>query len=304
LKKTIFGIRQWATRLVYSNRFFKGLYKTSSAIHTKRRAMGRALSGSPTDGPSCGSEELRAFTRYQTEFSKIPGWFLPQAQVAWDCLLAFQGQQDICGNMLEIGVWKGKSAALSTLHARPDETCVYADRLMLSEFKDSMGLIRQSNNLFLEVLSEALPDMPQVMQKGSTFRWIHIDGEHSGEAVWQDLTVADGLLSDKGMLCVDDFPNCAYPQVHFAVVEFLDQHPHLTMVACGHNKGYICHADSAPLYLVFIKDELHRQMKARGAEVTIWKSGRPADRNCFGITDRVEMFDYRGPDWDPRKIEI
>ena len=304
LQKTIFGIRQWATRLVYSNRFCKGLYKTWSAFHTKRRAVGRAFSGSTTDSSYTGSQELRAFTRYQIEFSNLPGWFLPQAQAAWDCFLAFQGQQDIHGNMLEIGVWKGKSAALSTLHARANESCIYVDRLMLSEFKETIGLIRQSNHLFLEVASESLPAMPQVMQRGATFRWIHIDGEHSGEAVWRDLAVADELLSDKGMLCIDDFPSCAYPQVNFAVVEFLAQHPHLTMVACGHNKGYICRAEIAPLYLVFIKDELHRQMKARGVDVTIWKSGRPADRNCFGITDRVELFDYRGPDWAPGKIEI
>ena len=76
------------------------------------------------------------------------------------------------------------------------------------------------------------------------------------------------------------------------------------MVACGHNKGYICRADRSNDYLVFIKNELHREMSARGAEVTIWKSGRPGDWNCFGITDRVEMFDYRGPDWNPLAIEI
>ena len=178
LKKAIFVIRQWSTRLVYSNnRFYLELYKTLMAVNAKRRAIVRvalqAFSGTATD-PFDTHEELRILTRYRQEFSELPGWFLWEAQVAWDCLLCFQDKQDIRGNMLEIGVWRGKSAALSTLHARQDKTCAYIDR----------------------------------------------------------------------------------------------------------------------------------EMSARGAEVTIWKSGRPTDSNCFGITDRVEMFEYRGPDWNPRLIEI
>ena len=309
LKKAIFVIRQWSTRLVYSNnRFYLELYKTLMAVNAKRRAIVRvalqAFSGTTATDPFDTHEELRILTRYRQEFSELPGWFLWEAQVAWDCLLCFQDKQKIRGNMLEIGVWRGKSAALSTLHASQDETCAYIDRMMLAEFKNAIGLIRRSNNLFLEMSSESLPGMPEVMQMGSTFRWIHIDGEHSGESVRRDLTVAHRLLAEEGILCVDDFPSCAYPQINFAVTEFLRQHPNLTMFACGHNKGYICHAESAAKYLGFIKNELHREMSSRGAEVTIWKSGRPADSNCFGITDRVEMFDYRGPDWNPRLIEI
>lgn len=268
------------------------------------RAISKVFFRSAETGPIETNEKLRRFVRYKNEHSKLPGWFLDEAQAVWDCLLCFQGKKEIVGNMLEIGNWKGKSAACSALHAGQDETCVYVDRMILTELRDTIGSIRESNNLFLQVSSAVLPDLPQVMQMGPTFRWIHIDGEHSGEAVRRDLEVANHLLSEKGIICVDDFPSCAYPQINFAVTEFLSKHPSLTMIACGHNKGYICRQQSAIYYLTFIKNELHKEMCARGASVTIWKSGRPSDLNCFGITDRVEMFDYRGPDWNPREISI
>ena len=305
--KLLFDIRQWATHLVYVNRFAAGLYKTVSMINATRRVWGLNMAKSfcKHSDSATENEPLKStYAHYQQTFSEVPGWFLPEAQAAWDCLLAFQTDQKIQGPLLEIGVWRGKSAALSTLHAEPNETCVYVDRLMLAEFKELIGRIRTSGTLFLEILSECLLSQPQVTKLGATFRWIHIDGEHSGEAVRNDLRVAESLLADDGMICVDDFPSSAYPQVNFAVVEFLSQHPQITMVACGHNKGYICRRESAPRYLQFIKNELHRDMVQRGSEVTIWKSGRPDDANCFGITDRVEQFDYRGPDWNPGTIEI
>lgn len=308
LPEYIFVMRQWATRLVYSNRFCRGLYKSVSAIRAKQRSITRATSKLFSKGYSAPPTEAgrihRTLCRYRQQFSKTPGWFLDEAQVAWDCLFSYQEQQHICGNLMEIGVWRGKSAALSTLHARSDETCVYVDPIMLAEFKDTIGLIRHSNSIFVESSSEVLPETPHVMQMESTFRWIHIDGEHSGESVQRDLTVALGLIAEDGLICIDDFPSCAYPQIIVAVTEFLRRHPQLTMIMCGHNKGYICCESSSETYRKFIRDNLHREMSNRGADVTIWKSGRPSDWNCFGITDRVERFDYRGPDWNPRKIEI
>jgi len=308
LLESIFVMRQWATRLVYSNRFCRGLYKSFSAIQAKRRSIVRKASNlfSKTSSvpPTSTDPGHRTLSRYRQQFSETPGWFLAEAQVAWDCLFCFQEQQHIHGNLLEIGVWRGKSATLSALHARSDETCVYVDPIMLAEFKDTIGLIRHPNSMFVESSSEVLPENPQVMQMGSTFRWIHIDGEHSGESVQRDLTVALDLIAEDGLICIDDFPSCAYPQIIVAVTEFLRQHPQSTMILCGHNKGYICCTSIAETYRKFIRDNLHREMSNRGANVTIWKSGRPSDWNCFGITDRVEKFDYRGPDWNPRKIEI
>ena len=61
---------------------------------------------------------------------------------------------------------------------------------------------------------------PELMQHRRSFRWIHIDGEHTGQAVGNDLAIAHELLADDGIICIDDFFNPAYAQVSAASFPF------------------------------------------------------------------------------------
>ncbi len=137
-----------------------------------------------------------------------------------------------------------------------------------------------------------------------TFRWIHIDGEHTGAAVKHDLSLSRHLLRHDGIIVVGDFFSSAYPQITFEVIAFLRKNPKFKAFICGHNKAYLCRRASYQKYLHYVKNELYRDMKSRGVDqVTIWKTDLADDLNCFGITDRVQQFDYRGPDHRPLKIE-
>ena len=49
------------------------------------------------------------------------------------------------------------------------------------------------------------PRHPFVREAARDFRWIHIDGEHTAQAVSNDLAIAETLLSDRGILVLDDF---------------------------------------------------------------------------------------------------
>ena len=276
-----------------------------SYFKTLTRKLLRLFSGqSGTDSKANrNSHDLEIFEAYHRDYYSLPGWFIKGAAVLWDCLLSFQNQQAINGNFLEIGCWKGKSATCSTMFAADDEYCVFSDRIILPELKDSLSQIRKTKNLFVEGLSSELASNKQFAELGSNFRWIHIDGEHSGEAITQDLSLAHEMLGELGIISVDDVPSAAYPQLFYAVVEYLSKNPDLTMFACGHNKIYLCRKSAAPTYLHYIRDHLHSEMKRRDFDATIWKSGRPGDLNSFGITNRQGNYDYRGPDWDPLKIE-
>jgi hypothetical protein len=52
---------------------------------------------------------------------KVPGFLTSQNAALWDSLLSYQAEQYILGNMLEIGVYKGRSALMSSLHLREKE---------------------------------------------------------------------------------------------------------------------------------------------------------------------------------------
>jgi hypothetical protein len=78
---------------------------------------------------------MKRFDDYMKHFSEVDGWFQTPAIAIWDTLLSYQQEHGISGNLLEIGVWKGKSAALAALHCQGDDACVFVDAMLLDEAK-------------------------------------------------------------------------------------------------------------------------------------------------------------------------
>lgn len=54
---------------------------------------------------------------YENIISKIPGWFGNLDAAIFDIILRFQFENKLIKNILEIGVWEGKSAALLSIYA-------------------------------------------------------------------------------------------------------------------------------------------------------------------------------------------
>jgi len=78
---------------------------------------------------------MKRFDDYMKHFSDVEGWFQTPAIAIWDSLLSYQQEQGISGNLIEIGVWKGKSAALAALHCQGSDACVFVDAMPLDEAK-------------------------------------------------------------------------------------------------------------------------------------------------------------------------
>lgn len=248
---------------------------------------------------------MRQFEAYMRHFSEVPGWFEKPAIALWDSLLSAQHQHGIVGNVFEVGVWKGKSAALLALHCSGKESCILVDTTPMKEAKTSISSVAPDTKcVYLQQRSELLLRQPLIFKNARGCRWIHVDGDHSSQCVNNDLEIADVLLGDLGIVAVDDFFAAAYPQVTRAVFQFLNSHPsRLSLILCGFNKAYLCRPNAVRLYLEFIKHSLYREMSSRGFDrVTIWKTAEPGDMNTFGITDRWLEFDYRGPDANDTNI--
>ncbi len=195
--------------------------------------------GQPTD--------LRRFHRYRSEFEGIGGSFLDGAIVTWDILLSRQAALGIEGDVLEIGVLKGKSATLMALHARADEAFVLIDPALRREAVEAVESVHAANNIQIRDFSQNLHEHPALTSRGGRIRWIHIYGEHSGPAVRNDLEIADALIAPGGIICLDDFFTPAYPQVTAAVFEFLARHQdRLQLFLIGYNKGYSAVARTPP----------------------------------------------------------
>ena len=245
--------------------------------------------------------------RYRGGYESLSGWLHPHAAATWSCLFAFQDECGLHGDLMEIGVYKGKSAALIALHAKPRETVVLVDPMLRREATDIMGDIGIPGEvLAIRDLSENLAGYEQVMTRLGCFRWIHIDGQHSLRAVTADLGIAARLLAEAGVICLDDFMSPRYPQITIAALRFLDRlEGGFTLFLCGFGKGYICRTGAAPPYLEYLRDRLIEDLEQRDVrDVMICKTTDPEELNCFGLVPRKDQYRLRGPDWAPDRIRI
>ena len=79
---------------------------------------------------------------YLEHYAPLPGWFTEDSAVVWDCLLTFQRAQRIRGHAFEIGVFHGKSAAMTCLHLHADEELVLVDPYRLDMVRDMLAPLR------------------------------------------------------------------------------------------------------------------------------------------------------------------
>lgn len=257
------------------------------------------------------STAVRAhFDRYLEVEDRIEGWFSREAAATWDALLSLQERCSVAGNMLEIGVWRGKSAAMLAIHADPRrEKLMLLDKYLTpNELRENLGLVRgplDDSIQFIQGDSRRLAVDPLIAEGFESFRWIHIDGEHSAGAVTNDLLIAQTLCAPNGIVCLDDFFNWMYPQVTEAVLRYVRENPdHFALFLCGYNKAYLARPHYVHTLLDFCKVRLADELEARGVEATVAKTTWPAEMNTFGIGPRFEGKALRGPDWDQRTIRV
>ena len=87
-----------------------------------------------------------------------------------------------------------------------DDACVFVDAMPLDDAKASISQATPGVTChYLQEQSQFLARHPFIAQSTRGFRWIHVDGEHTGQSVINDLEIADHLLSDRGIAVFDDF---------------------------------------------------------------------------------------------------
>ena len=100
---------------------------------------------------------------------------------------------------------------------------------------------------------------------GAPFAGFILEGEHTGQAVANDLAIAHELLADDDIICVGDFLNPAYAQVSAAVFSFLQaKRFDLPLFACGYNKGYLARPTYARHYMQMTRSSLRAALRERG----------------------------------------
>jgi len=179
-------------------------------------------------------------------------------------LMRRQNEMGICGSVAEIGTFEGRFfialglALAEREHAYGFDLFTWPDDKVLDRFTGnarSNGLAEQrftprpfdTGTLDVETFAGLTGRAP--------LRFIHIDGEHSPEALGHDLRLAHGSLHPQGLICLDDMLHPGYPFLVVTVHDYLRAHPDMRLMCVidredivAAPKFLICRADAVRLY--------------------------------------------------------
>jgi 2-polyprenyl-3-methyl-5-hydroxy-6-metoxy-1,4-benzoquinol methylase len=237
----------------------------------------------------------------------IPGWFMFRSYCVWRALLDFQA--GMSGDLFEIGVWYGRSASVLANYRKGEEKLYLCDiSLEETAIRNSIRStgIEPTHLVPLSCSSADLPPILDLKAMHKTVRWMHLDGEHTGGAVFRELELANRIVSDKGIVAIDDFFSPRYPANTTEAIRYLEKNPfHFRLLAVGFNKGYLCRPDALPFYMDFLATDMSRALFDYGLKATLFKTTGPWDTDAVGITDYVgDSGAIAGPDNDPPRWQM
>jgi hypothetical protein len=233
-----------------------------------------------------------------------PGWFGFHSYALWRSLLDFQKAENLRGDLFEIGVWRGRSASVLASYRRADETLYLCDlavdeAAMRAAF-DRVG-VADPKVVSISAPSSELPGRLDLRAMHQSVRWMHIDGEHTGPAVYAELELAHKIVRPDGLVVIDDFFSPRYPSNTTEAVRYLEKNPfHFRLFAVAFNKGYFCRPEYLAKYMDFAAGRLSDALLAYDCKTTLFKTTGAFDTDAIGITGFVDAAGtIAGPDTNP-----
>ncbi|MFJ9853488.1 class I SAM-dependent methyltransferase [Streptomyces sp. NPDC101150] len=156
-----------------------------------------------------------------TRLSDVKGWFFTADQLLFDWFLAHQRDRSVSGDLLELGAYMGKSAIFIGARMRADERFTVCD-LFDSPAEDSSNskemkksyatLTRRAFEANYLSFHDELPTIVQGLSSvvrdhvaDDSVRFAHIDASHLYEHVHGDILAVRELLTEDGVVVMDDY---------------------------------------------------------------------------------------------------
>jgi hypothetical protein len=232
--------------------------------------------------------------RLPRELDDVPGWFPVLDQLLFNWFLDRQEAAGERGDLLEVGVYMGKSAIFLGRHLQEGESYTVCD-LFESDAPDDANAAEATKSYRSTLTRRAFEanylafhdELPRVLQGPSSIvpgevkprscRFVHIDASHLYEHVQGDITTARDILLPGGVVVLDDFRSEHTPGVSIAAWEAVLNRG-LNPVCLSTQKLYGTWGDPGPLQealleMVAGRDNCHlSNQRAAGHRVIRLKS--------------------------------
>ncbi len=161
---------------------------------------------------------------FERAYEALPAKYMERAEISFHPFVKLLGYFCIAtkkmpGDVVEIGVWKGKSLAFMNALTPSNKKVIGIDPCYLPGQKEELNFFHQRlfpSCYLVRAPSEAAID--SVKQLSTRFAILHIDGNHLEEFVKNDFLNYERCVVPGGYIIFDDYGDDLYsPQVRTAV---------------------------------------------------------------------------------------
>ncbi len=235
------------------------------------------------------SDCLSRLDNYIQIIDNVEGWVDNRIFDILKDIAEFQEIWKVTGNLLEIGVYRGRFFFALDQLKRKNERSVAIDifdeqmlnidgsgasaernflELFMNNVKQFSYRPDQVDVIIADSLSISQKDIHDIVATYGTFRIISIDGGHTAEHTVNDLLLCQGLLSKGGVIFVDDYSNMSWPGVHEGVCRFYLKHNYrVAPVFVGFNKLLLIGISYHGILLQFLKQNRTGQKSEKAVKM-------------------------------------
>lgn len=181
------------------------------------------------------------YQRNRAHAAEFEGFFGDFSIAVLSNLLTAQEEAGVRGDLVEYGVYRGRSAAVLLAHLREGERAVLVDSSNAPQL-DALARVSPAFE-FVQGKSEDLVAKPGFGETvGRTVRLSHHDASHTYHNLTSELRFMEGRVVPGGIVVLDDFFNPNFLQVTAACFEYLASgRSDLEMLLYCSAKAYLCH---------------------------------------------------------------
>lgn len=199
-------------------------------------------------------------------------------------LLDLQRRSGVTGNLVEFGVYRGRSAAIVLDDVGETELFALVDPSSHPQL-DRLAEISPRFRMF-KGKSEDMATSPALLEVlDAGLRFTHHDASHFFTNVTTEMALVEQRLLPRAIMVLDDFGSTAYLQVIAACFHHLyTTGSALEVLLHADNKAYLCRRDDFAFFAPFVLNELPAVLREAGLDCFLARTSDDAHYRAFSLS--------------------